>query len=305
MYDIVVIGAGPAGLTAALYARRAEKSVLVIEKAAFGGQMTHSPRIENYPGFAEISGTELADKLLSQVMAQGADIEFDSVNAIEGESGNFKIVCDYGTFDAKSVIIAAGSKHRTLGLDGEERYTGEGISYCAVCDGAFYKDKTVAIIGGGNSALVEAGLLADGCKKVYIVQNLDFLTGEKNLQVRLSQRENVEIILSTVVSGIIGDERFKGIRLKNQNSGEESVLELDGMFVAIGQAPENKPFANVAAIDERGYIKSGEDCTPDGAPAGVFVAGDCRTKAIRQIATAAADGAVAALAACAFIDSLK
>ena len=304
MYDIIVIGAGPAGLTAALYARRSEKRVLVIEKAAFGGQMTHSPRIENYPGFSFISGTELADKLLSQVMDQGADIEFDAVKAIEGESGSFKVVCEYNTFEAKSVIIATGSKHRMLGLEGEERYTGEGVSYCAVCDGAFYKDKTVAIIGGGNSALVEAGLLADGCKKVYIIQNLDFLTGEKNLQNRLSQRENVEIILSTVVTEIIGQEKFEAIRLKNQNSGEEWVLTLDGMFVAIGQVPENEPFRSVAGIDERGYIKSGEDCTPEGAPQGIFVAGDCRTKAIRQIATAAADGAVAALAACRFLDSM-
>ena len=302
MYDVIVIGSGPAGLTAALYLRRSEKSVLVIEKAAFGGQITHSPRIENYPGFAEISGTEFADKLLSQVMEQGADIELDTVVRIEGEPKNYSVVCENGTHSAKSVIIAAGSKHRTLGLEGEERYTGEGISYCAVCDGAFYKGKTVAIIGGGNSALVEAGLLADGCEKVFVIQNLDFLTGEKNLATRLYERDNVEIILSTVVTEIIGDGTFRGVKIKNQNTGEEKELYIDGMFVAIGQKPENEPFASVTKINDYGYIEAGEDCKPSNAPEGIFVAGDCRTKAIRQITTATADGAVAALAACRFLD---
>ena len=306
MYDIIVIGSGPAGLTAALYARRAEKSVLLIEKAAFGGQMTHSPKIENYPGYSEISGSELADKLLSQVMEQGADIELDEVSAIEGVGGSFKVVCKNASFEAKSVIIAAGSKHRTLGLVDEELYTGEGISYCAVCDGAFYKGKTVAIIGGGNSALVEAGMLADGCEKVFIIQNLDYLTGEKNLATRLSKRDNVEILLSTVVDSIIAENNiFRGIKIKNQKTGELGELLIDGMFVAIGQKPENAPFSSVLKINEYGYIQSGEDCKPEGAPDGIFVAGDCRTKAIRQITTATADGAVAALAACRFIDELN
>ena len=306
MHDIIIIGSGPAGLTAALYARRAEKSVLLIEKAAFGGQMTHSPKIENYPGYSEISGSELADKLLTQVMEQGADIELDAVLAIEGESGSFKVVCESGTHEAKSVIIAAGSKHRTLGLEGEELYTGEGISYCAVCDGAFYKGKTVAIIGGGNSALVEAGMLADGCEKVFIIQNLDYLTGEKNLATRLYARDNVEIMLSTVVDSIIAENNvFRGIKLKNQKTGETAELLIDGMFVAIGQKPENEPFASVLKINDYGYIAAGEDCKPEGAKDGIFVAGDCRTKAIRQITTATADGAVAALAACRFIDELR
>ncbi len=305
MYDIIIVGSGPAGLTAALYARRAEKSVLVIEKNTFGGQITQSPRVENYPGFNEISGSELGEKLLDQAMAQGADIELDTVTDITGEPGSYKVICEGGVFEGKSVIIAAGSKHRTLGLDGEEAYTGEGISYCAVCDGAFYKGKTVAIIGGGNTALQEANLLADGCKKVYVIQNLPYFTGEKNLASRLYSKKNVEVVFSTVVTAVIGkDGAFRGIKLKNTESGDEGDLMLDGMFVAIGQKPENEPFSRVAALNEYGYIKSGEDCLPENSTPGIFVAGDCRTKAIRQVTTATADGAVAALAACRFIDSL-
>lgn len=305
MYDIIIVGSGPAGLTAALYARRAEKSVLVIEKNSFGGQITQSPRVENYPGFNEISGSELGEKLLEQAIAQGADIELDTVTNIIGKPGNYTVVCEGAAFESKSVIIAAGSKHRTLGIDGEEAYTGEGISYCAVCDGAFYKGKTVAIIGGGNTALQEANLLSDGCKKVYVIQNLPYFTGEKNLASRLYSKKNIEVVFSTVVTGIIGkDGEFRGIKLKNTESGDVGELMLDGMFVAIGQKPENEPFAKVLDINEYGYIKSGEDCIPEGAAPGIFVAGDCRTKAIRQVTTATADGAVAALAACRFIDSL-
>ena len=302
MYDIIVVGAGPAGMTAALYARRAEKSVLLIEKSTFGGQITYSPRVENYPGFLQMSGSEFADKLLSQVMAQGADIELATVTEITGEPHNYTVTCDSGIFNSKAVIIATGSKHRTLGLEGEERYTGEGISYCAVCDGAFYKGKTVAVIGGGNSALVEAVLLSEGCEKVYVIQNLAYLTGEKKLQDKLAEKANVEFIYSTVVTEIIGDEVFRGIKLINTESGAESELMLDGMFVAIGQVPENEPFKNVVALNDYGYIKSGEDCMPEDAMAGIFVAGDCRTKSVRQVTTATADGAVAALAAIRFID---
>jgi len=305
MYDIIIIGSGPAGLTAALYARRSEKSVLVIEKNSFGGQITHSPRVENYPGFAEASGSEIGDKFLEQAMLQGAEIELDTVLGIEGEPGNYTVKCEGADYSAKSVIIAAGSKHRTLGLDGEERYTGEGISYCAVCDGAFYKGKTVAIIGGGNTALQEALLLSDGCEKVYVIQNLAFFTGENNLATRLYARSNIEVIFSTVVTDIIGDEVFKGIKIKNTDTEEVSELMLDGIFVAIGQKPENEPFASVVKINDYGYIEAGEDCIPKGSPEGIFAAGDCRTKSVRQVTTATADGAVSALAACRFIDSLN
>ena len=304
MYDIIIVGAGPAGLTAALYARRAEKSVLVIERDSFGGQITHSPRVENYPGFIEMSGNEFADKLIEQVMAMDAEIELDEVKSIEGESGAYRVVCAGGEFEAKSVIIATGSRHRTLSIPDEEKFVGDGISYCAVCDGAFYKGKTVAVIGGGNSALQDAVLLSTGCKKVIVVQNLPYLTGEKRLVNILEKRDNVDFILSHTVRSILSEDgAFRGIEIVS-DSGESKALEVDGIFVAIGQIPDNEPFKNVANLNSYGYIEAGEDCVPNGKSGGIFVAGDCRTKAIRQITTATADGAVAALAACRFIDSL-
>lgn len=302
MYDIIVIGAGPAGFTAAIYARRAEKSVLVIEKSSFGGQIASSPRVENYPGFVEISGVELADRLLEQTISQGASIELDEVVGIEKCDGGF-VVKGSKDYKARAVIIAAGAEHRKLGMDGEERLTGSGVSYCAVCDGAFFKGQRVAVIGGGNSALVDAVLLSDGCEKVYIVQNLPFLTGESRLQKTLSERENVEIILSAVVTKIVGGDTLRSIEIENTDNGERRALSVEGMFVAVGHAPENLAFESVLDLDEQGYIISGEDCVPKGAPDGIFVAGDCRTKAIRQVTTATADGAVAALAAIRFLDS--
>jgi thioredoxin reductase (NADPH) len=201
------------------------------------------------------------------------------------------------------VIIAAGAEHRKLGMDGEERLTGAGVSYCAVCDGAFFKGQRVAVIGGGNSALVDAVLLSDGCEKVYIVQNLPFLTGESRLQKTLSERENVEIILSSVVTKIVGGDTLRAVEIKNVDTDEMRSLSVEGMFVAVGHAPENSAFESILDLDEQGYIISGEDCVPKGAPDGIFVAGDCRTKAIRQVTTATADGAVAALAAIRFLDS--
>jgi thioredoxin reductase (NADPH) len=304
MYDIIVIGAGPAGLCAALYARRAQKSVLVIEKATFGGQITHSPRVENIPGFLELTGNEFAAKLLEQVMTHGADIELDEVKSIQKSDTGYAVITETSCFSTKSVIIATGSKHRPLGIEREEEFVGEGISYCAVCDGAFYKDRTVAIIGGGNTALQEAVLLCDTCKKVYVVQNLDHMTGEGSLVSKLEGRENVEFILSTVVTELVGIGELEGIKIKDTD-GNERTLELDGVFVAIGQIPENEPFSDVVALSERGYIVAGEDCIPDTDCEGIFVAGDCRTKSIRQVTTATADGAVAALAACRYVDSLE
>ena len=302
MYDIIVIGAGPAGLTAALYARRAEKSVLLIEKSTFGGQITHSPRVENYPGFAVMSGTEFADKLVEQVLGQGAEIELDCVTGICGTKGDYTVKTEGGEFKSRAVIIATGSHHRQLGLDRENDFVGEGISYCAVCDGAFYTGKTVAVVGGGNTALQEAVMLSDICEKVYIVQNLDFLTGEGMLIKDVEAKQNVEIILSHTVKEIIADDSFKGIVI--QNGEETKELLVDGVFVAIGQKPENEPFKDIVALNDYGYIVSGENCLPETDCEGIFVAGDCRTKAIRQVTTATADGAVSALAACKFIDSL-
>ena len=302
MYDLIVIGGGPAGLTAALYARRANKTVLVIEKGSFGGQITYSPKVENIPGFTEITGNEFGEKMVEQVLAQEADVECAEV--LEIKDGVYKtVVTDSGDFTAKSIVIATGAKHRLLGLPGEEKYIGEGISFCAVCDGAFYEGKEVAVIGGGNSALQEAILLADLAKKVTVVQNLDFLTGEKKLQDKLATKSNVEVILGTVVDSFIGGESLEGIRIRKEADGTVRDLMVDGVFVAIGLVPQNEVFAGLVPLDGRGYIISGEDCLT--GKEGVFAAGDCRTKAIRQVTTAVADGAVAALAACAYADNIQ
>ena len=301
IYDVVVIGGGPAGLTAALYARRANKTVLVIEKATFGGQITYSPKVENIPGFVSLTGNEFAEKLVDQVLTQGADVEMAEVTEIR--DGEIKtVVTDSGEFEGRAVIIATGAKHRMLGLENEERFVGEGISFCAVCDGAFYRDKIVAVIGGGNSALQEAILLSELAKKVYVVQNLDFLTGEKKLADQVYAKENIEVILGTTVSAVKGEDEFRGITIKSTD-GKESDLSLDGMFVAIGLIPQNEAFANLISLNERGYADADESCTT--RTNGIFVAGDCRSKRIRQVATAASDGAIAALAACDYIDTLK
>lgn len=301
MYDIIIIGGGPAGLTAALYACRANKKTLVIEKETFGGQITFSPKVENIPGFISLTGNEFAEKLVEQVLEQGADVE--SCEALEIRDGEMKtVVTDDGEYHSKAVIIATGARHRMLGIDGEERFVGEGISFCAVCDGAFYKDKTVAVVGGGNSALQEAILLADTAKKVYVVQNLDFFTGEKKLVDQLEKLDNVEIILGVTVDSFVGDNELEGVVIKN-SAGETRTLEIDGLFVAIGLIPQNDAFKNVVTLDSRGYAEVDESCEAE--TKGIFVAGDCRTKKIRQVTTAAADGAIAALAACDYVDGLS
>lgn len=302
MYDIIIIGAGPAGLTAAIYARRANKSVLLLEKSVFGGQITFSPKIENYPGFESLSGNELADKMVEQTLSLGADVEIET--AIKIEDGDIKkVYTEEGScFEANAVIIATGAKHRRLNLPNEEKFIGEGISFCAVCDGAFYKDKTVALIGGGNSALQEAILLSETSKKVYVIQNLDFLTGEAKLQEIINARKNIEIILGTVVNSIADTDEFSAINIQNLKSGEIKTLNVDAMFVAIGLEPENENFKDIAKLDERGYVDATENCLT--TTKGIFVAGDCRTKAVRQITTATADGATAAIEAIRYIDSL-
>ena len=303
MYDIIIVGAGPAGLTAAIYARRANKTVLLLEKGAFGGQITFSPKVENYPGFASLSGSELADHFVEQALGLGADVEIETVTGIE-DKGTHKVVLteDGATYEGKAVIIAAGAKHRHLGLPNEEIHLGEGISFCAVCDGAFYKGKTVALVGGGNSALQEAILLSEGCEKVIVVQNLDYLTGEPALQEIIAKRDNIEVLLGTVVEALPAAAPLQSITLRRVADDHIYDLSVDGVFVAIGLVPENGAFAAVAALDAQGYVDAGEDCLT--ATPGVFVAGDCRRKAVRQVATATGDGAVAAIAACRYIDSL-
>ena len=300
MYDIIVVGAGPAGLTAALYARRAEKSVLIIERSTFGGQMTYSPKIENYPGTGSMSGNELADKMVEQVLEQGAEIELDTVTAIHDEGAVKRVITEGGEFLARAVILAVGVKHRQLGLDRENDFVGHGISFCAVCDGAFYRDMTVAVIGGGNSALQEAILLSEGCKKVYVIQNLDTFTGEASLVNRLREKDNVELIMGTVVTELVSDGELRAIRVKS-NCGCEDELTVDGMFIAIGLIPNNAPFSALADLNDYGYFASDETCVTK--TAGIFVAGDCRSKTIRQVTTATADGASAALAACRYLEA--
>ncbi|MBQ5886007.1 MAG: FAD-dependent oxidoreductase, partial [Clostridia bacterium] len=249
-----------------------------------------------------VTGNEYAEKLVEQVIAQGAEVEFCEVTEVK--NGEIKtVVTDSGEFEAKAVVIATGAKHRLLGLEKEEQFIGEGISFCAVCDGAFYRDKTVAVIGGGNSALQEALLLAELAKKVYIIQNLDFLTGEEMLQKQIENKNNIEVILGATVDSLFGDTEFKGIVIANQSDGSKSEITLDGMFVAIGLIPQNDIFSDLITLDERGYADSNEACLT--ATEGVFVAGDCRKKEVRQLTTAMADGATAALAACKFIDSKK
>ncbi len=303
MYDIIIIGAGPAGLTSAVYAGRADKSVLILERETFGGQITHSPRVENYPGFIQMSGNEFADKLVEQAMAQGAEIELDTASSIEKKDGFFSVHGERATYEGKSVIIATGSAHRRLNLPKEDKFTGEGVSYCAVCDGAFYNDKDIAVIGGGNSALQEAVLLSKNCKSVTVIQNLAFLTGETKLVQELEKKDNVSFIYSSVVTELLGDDVFEGIRIRNTETNEETSLTFDGIFVAIGQQPMNEPFKNSVKLNDWGYIEADETCVPE-SEEGIFVAGDCRSKRVRQIATAISDGAVAALAACSYIDNL-
>ncbi len=303
MHDIIIVGAGPAGLTAALYALRADKSVLLIEKENFGGQITHSPKVENYPTLMEISGNELAQMMLDQVMEHGADIELAEVTSVIDCGDVKKVITDMGEFEAKAVIICSGSKHRHLGLERENELIGKGVSYCAVCDGAFFSGADVAIVGGGNTALQEAIMLSEYCTHVTMVQNLSFMTGEARLVAQLEKRNNVTMVFDTVVTELLGDGKLEALKLRNSKTGEESSLSVEGLFVAIGQQPENECFENLTKLNEYGYIVADERCVTD--TEGVFVAGDCRTKAVRQITTACSDGAVAALAACRYIDSKK
>ncbi len=298
MTDIIVVGGGPAGLTAALYALRANKSVLVIEKATFGGQITYSPMVENYPGFISASGNEIAEKLVEQVLSQGAEIEMDTV--LEVRNGDIKtVVCEGGEFECKSVIIATGARHRLLGVPGEEKLIGNGVSFCAVCDGAFYNGKEVVVVGGGNSALQEALLLCENASRVTVLQNLPELTGEKRLQERLLANEKARVITGVSVLEFLGDSELTGVKIAD-SEGAESIISASGAFVAIGLVPQNEKFSNVLPLDAFGYADVDERCKTN-VP-GVFVAGDCRKKGVRQVTTAVADGAVAALAACTYID---
>ena len=302
MYDIIIVGGGPAGLTAAIYGLRAGKSVLVIEKGGFGGQIAFSPKVENIPGTKLISGAEFADRLTDQAMALGADVELETVTQVEKPEDHFRVSTEEGnTYTGKTVILALGVKHRTLGLPGEEELIGHGISFCAVCDGAFYAGQHAAMIGGGNSALQEALLLSEVCSKVTIVQNLADFTGEKKLAEALLAKENVEVFFNHLAVGYVTENgTLTGLQIKDSVTGNEKTIAVDGVFLAVGLMPENEPFGHLAYLNDWGYFDSQEDCRT--ATEGLFVAGDCRSKRIRQVVTAASDGAVAAMAACAYLD---
>ena len=304
MHDIIVVGGGPAGMTAALYALRNGKSVLVIEKESFGGQMTQSPKIENYPGKLQVSGMELADEMMNQILEQGADIEIETVAGISRDGEGWIVATEEGgAYEAKAVVIATGVKHRMLGLPGEDDLVGDGISYCAVCDGDFYTDKVVCVVGGGNSALQDAILLAEKCKEVIMLLRRQVFRGEEKLQEVLLSHTNVSTRMDVVISSVIaGSNGLEAVEIANRTTGEKQRVDCDGLFVAIGLVPENGAFAELADLNDWGYFDSDESCTTK--TPGIFVAGDCRNKEIRQITTATADGAVAALAACRYIDML-
>ena len=299
MYDIIVIGGGPAGLTAAVYARRAGKSVLILEKAALGGQITWSPKVENFPSVVSISGTDLGDRMAEQAMAQGAEVEIEEVTGIE-DCGDFRRVsCEFGAhYEGRAVILATGAKPRMLGVEREEELVGSGVGYCAVCDGAFFKDLPVAVSGGGNSALQDAMLLSETSSRVYLIHRRDSFRGEEALVRALREKSNVEFVLNAAITRLVGEDELTGVVVRQ--NGEEREIPVDGLFVAIGHEPDNGAFAEHLALDERGYAASDESCvtkTP-----WLFVAGDCRAKKVRQLTTAVADGAVAALAACSWLD---
>lgn len=294
---MIIAGGGCSGLTAALYAARAGLSVLIIEGETVGGQIASAPVVENFPGLKSISGAQFANNLFEQVTEYGVDFELERVVKIEDGSVK-RVYIEDEVFEGKTVIIASGAKHRHLGIDGEDRLCGSGVSYCAVCDGAFFKGKTVAVAGGGNSAAAAAEFLSGLCNKVYIVHRRDtFRFSDRYLQ-RLQKLDNIEFITNAEIDSLIGENSLEGIRLKNGQ-----IIDSDALFVCIGQEPDNEAYNSLVELDEDGYIISGENCITN-VP-GIFAAGDCRRKNVRQLVTAAADGACAAISAMEYIKSMK
>jgi len=300
IYDTVIVGGGPAGMTAAVYALRNGKSVMVIEKSVFGGQIVNSPKVENIPGFESISGEEFGDLMLNQIMKQGGEVLFDEVKKLEKTAEGISVICDLSEpVEGKTIILATGTKHRHLGLEKEEDLIGKGIHFCAVCDGNFYQGKTVVMVGGGNSAFVEANLLADIVDKVIMLQDMPFFTADQKLQEQLFKKDNVEKHVNTKVTEYLTEDgKLCGVAyLEN---GEPRTVSCDGVFLAVGMVPDNQAFADVAQVDERGYFISDEYGLTE--TDNVFVAGDCRTKTLRQVATACSDGANAAIKACEYLN---
>lgn len=299
MYDILIFGAGTAGLTAAIYGVRAGRSVAVLEEGVYGGQIINTLEIENYPGIKKVSGVDYATELFEQATALGAQVMFDAPVSVE-KTDVFTVTTKRGkTLEAKSLILAVGAKNRPLGVEGEERFTGRGISYCATCDGAFFRGKDVAVVGGGNTAIDDALFLTDYCNKVYLIHRRQGFRAEEAKLALLKDKQNLEFVLDSVVETVEGADAFSGVTVKNKETGETRRIAVDGLFVAVGQVPATAIAKDLVALDDYGYIVAGEDCKT--STEGIFAAGDCRTKQIRQLVTAAADGAIAALAACEYI----
>lgn len=302
MYDIVVVGGGPAGMTAAIYARRAGKTVLVLEALSCGGQILNTPDIENYPVEAHISGYDFSQKVYEQAKGLGAEFAFEKAVELREQDGAKVVVTPKGTYTAKAVILATGSENRKLGVEDEDRLVGRGVSYCATCDGNFYRNKVVAVVGGGNTALEDALYMADIAKTVYLIHRRDSFRGEETTVRRLKEKGNVTFVYNSNVTKLIVEKRLKAIEVTNKLDGSVQTIELNGLFVAVGRVPENQNFANVVKLDEAGYVVAGEDCHT--GTEGVFVAGDNRAKALRQLVTATADGAMAATEAVKYVNSL-
>ena len=301
MYDIVVIGGGPAGLTASLYAARAGKSVMMLESNAFGGQIATAPRVENFPSAGEIAGAELADKMFAQAIAHG--VEFDMGAAtVEKTATGFRVKTEYGSYECLSVVLATGVTHKKLGLDSEQKLENSGVCYCAVCDGAFYRNKEVCVVGDGNSAAQYALYLAEMCSKVHLLTMFDKLFCDRELTDRIVADERIEWVTNVSVTDILGDSKVEGVVCRDAD-GAITYLDVEAVFVAIGQEPHNEAFASVVKLDDRGYVVAGENCKT--SCEGIFVAGDCRTKSIRQCATAVGDGAIAGFSAAMYVDKVK
>lgn len=300
-YDIIIVGAGAAGMTAAIYGVRSGKSILLIEEKMYGGQIINTPQVENYPGIENISGASFATNLYNQAKGLGAEYMNGKVTEIKDCGDTKKVTLNENSYTAKSVIIATGAKNRTLNVFGEKELTGKGVSYCATCDGMFFRNRDVAVVGGGNTALEDALFLSDYCNKVYIIHRRDTFRGEKQLEESLKAKDNVVFLLNRVVEEIQGKEALESIIVKETDGEKSDKISINGLFIAVGQVPDNKIFSNIVELDEYGYIAAGEDCKTNCE--GVYAAGDCRTKSVRQLTTATSDGAVAALGACSYINT--
>ena len=300
MYEILIVGGGPAGLTAAMYAARAGKHVAVLERGSTGGQIISAPLVENYPGLLSISGAELAQKMTEQAKMLGAEFLFAEATGLSKTQDGFLVSCADGALEAKTVVLATGASHRKLGLSQEDTLTGCGVSYCAVCDGAFYEGLDVAVVGGGDTAVQDALLLANTCRSVTLIHRRNAFRASPHLVSRAERQENIRILRNYTVQKLLrlGDV-LQGVELLNLKTGEPERLDMDGLFIAVGQAPQSAPFQEAVAV-ENGYYLAGED-TKTSLP-GVFAAGDGRKKQVRQLTTAVSDGAAAALAACRYLE---